>query len=282
MRLVRFGPAGEEKPGILDGAGRVRSLEGAVPDIGGATLSPGGLAQIAALDLERLPLVAEGTRLGPCVAGVGKIVAIGLNYADHAREAGMDVPAEPIFFLKATSSIAGPNDVLEIPEEADRTDWEVELAFVIGTRAQRVSEAQALDHVAGYLILNDVSERAWQIERLGQWTKGKSHDGFAPIGPWLVTADDMPDLGRLALSLDVNGVRRQSGSTETMIFGIAQIVSYVSRFMTLHPGDIITTGTPPGVGMGMKPPVFLKDGDVMRAAISGLGVQETLVRVTGR
>jgi len=281
MKLVRFGEAGAEKPGMIDAEGCLRSLDGVVADIGGAALSPAGLAQIAELDPARLPEVAADTRLGPCVAGVGKIVGIGLNYADHAAEAGMEVPREPIFFLKATSALAGPRDVLEIPAEADHTDWEVELAFVIGTRAQRVTEAQALENVAGYTILNDISERAWQIERLGQWTKGKSHDGFAPVRPWLVTADEVGDPGNLALSLDVNGVRRQSGSTVTMVFGIAEIVAYVSRFMTLEPGDIITTGTPPGVGMGMKPPVFLKDGDVMRATIAGLGEQETLVRVTG-
>ncbi|PKP85175.1 MAG: 2-hydroxyhepta-2,4-diene-1,7-dioate isomerase [Alphaproteobacteria bacterium HGW-Alphaproteobacteria-2] len=279
MRLVRFGAAGDETPGMLDAAGRVRSLAGVAGDIAGDTLSPGGLARLAGLDPETLPLAPAGVRLGPPVAGVGKIVGIGLNYADHAAEAGMALPSEPIFFLKAPSALAGPRDVLELPPDALKTDWEVELAFVIGTRAKNVSEGGALAHVAGYMVLNDISERAWQIERLGQWTKGKSHDGFAPAGPWLVTADAAGDPGNLALSLDVNGVPRQRGSTATMVFGIAEIVAYVSRFMTLHPGDIVTTGTPPGVGMGMKPPVFLKDGDVMRAEIAGLGVQETRVRV---
>ncbi len=281
MRLVRFGPVGEETPGMLDTAGRLRSLAGVVADIAGGALSPKGLARLAALDPESLPLVPEGVRLGPPVTDVGKIVGIGLNYSDHAAEAGMDVPSEPICFLKAPSALAGPGDVLDLPPDAVKTDWEVELAFVIGTRAKNVSEGGALAHVAGYMILNDISERAWQIERLGQWTKGKSHDGFAPAGPWLVTADEVGDPGNLALSLDVNGVRRQTGSTATMVFGIARIVAYVSRFMTLHSGDIVTTGTPPGVGMGMKPPVFLKHGDVMRAAITGLGVQETRVRVAG-
>ena len=277
MKLVRFGNVGEEQPGIIDKSGAVRSLAGVVSDIDGVAVSPEGLAKLAALDLSSLPLAPQGARIGPCVGRVGKLVGIGLNYSDHAAEAGLPVPTEPIVFLKATSSISGPYDPVEIPADAVKTDWEVELAFVIGTRAKNVSEADALKHVAGYCILNDVSERAWQIERQGQWTKGKSHDTFSPMGPWLVTSDEIADSGNLGMRLEVNNVSRQNGSTKTMIFGVAHLVSYLSRFMTLHPGDVVTTGTPPGVGLGMKPQLYLKVGDVMRLEIDGLGHQKQTV-----
>jgi 2,4-didehydro-3-deoxy-L-rhamnonate hydrolase len=277
MKLVRFGNVGEEQPGIIDQAGAVRSLAGVIGDIDGATVSPEGLARLAALDVDSLPLAPQGARIGPCVGRVGKLVGIGLNYSDHAAEAWLPVPTEPIVFMKATSSISGPYDPVEIPADAAKTDWEVELAFVIGTRAKNVSEADALKHVAGYCILNDVSERAWQIERQGQWTKGKSHDTFSPLGPWLVTSDEIADSGNLGMRLEVNGVSRQNGSTKTIIFGVSHLVSYLSRFMTLHPGDVVTTGTPPGVGLGMKPPLYLKVGDVMRLEIDGLGHQQQTV-----
>jgi len=277
MKLVRFGNVGKEQPGIIDKSGAVRSLASVVSDIDGVAVSPEGLAKLAALDLSSLPLAPQGARIGPCVGRVGKLVGIGLNYSDHAAEAGLPVPTEPIVFLKATSSISGPYDPVEIPADAVKTDWEVELAFVIGTRAKNVSEADALKHVAGYCILNDVSERAWQIERQGQWTKGKSHDTFSPMGPWLVTSDEIADSGNLGMRLEVNNVSRQNGSTKTMIFGVAHLVSYLSRFMTLHPGDVVTTGTPPGVGLGMKPQLYLKVGDVMRLEIDGLGHQKQTV-----
>ena len=281
MKLVRFGNVGEEQPGIIDKSGAVRSLASVVSDIDGVAVSPEGLAKLAALDLSSLPLAPQGARIGPCVGRVGKLVGIGLNYSDHAAEAGLPVPTEPIVFLKATSSISGPYDPVEIPADAVKTDWEVELAFVIGTRAKNVSEADALKHVAGYCILNDVSERAWQIERQGQWTKGKSHDTFSPMGPWLVTSDEIADSGNLGMRLEVNNVSRQNGSTKTMIFGVAHLVSYLSRFMTLHPGDVVTTGTPPGVGLGMKPQLYLKVGDVMRLEIDGLGHQKQTVVLEG-
>lgn len=277
MKLVRFGNVGEEQPGIIDQAGAVRSLAGVIGDIDGAAVSPEGLARLAALDVNSLPLAPQGARIGPCVGRVGKLVGIGLNYSDHAEEAGLPVPTEPIVFMKATSSISGPYDPVEIPVDAVKTDWEVELAFVIGTRAKNVSEADARKHVAGYCILNDVSERAWQIERQGQWTKGKSHDTFSPLGPWLVTSDEIADSGNLGMRLEVNGVSRQNGSTKTIIFGVSHLVSYLSGFMTLHPGDVVTTGTPPGVGLGMKPPLYLKVGDVMRLEIDGLGHQQQTV-----
>lgn len=279
MKLVRYGTPGDEQPGLLDADFRIRSLAGHVSDIDGQAISPEGLARLRALDPTTLPLAAEDVRIGPCLAGIGKLIGIGLNYTDHAAESNLPVPREPIVFMKATSSIAGPYDPVILPADATKTDWEVELAFAIGTRAKRVSEDQALAHVAGYFILNDISERAWQIEREGQWSKGKSHDGFAPIGPWFVTADEIADPGSLAMSLDVSGERRQTGSTETMIFGVATLVSYLSRFMTLHPGDVITTGTPPGVGLGMRPQVWLQDEDVMRLEIEGLGHQEQAVRI---
>lgn len=277
MKLLRYGETESEQPGIVDNDGNIRSLSGIVDDIDGEAISESGLAKIANVQPGDLPLVEGDVRIGPCLGSVGKIIAIGLNYSDHAAEAGMDVPKEPIIFMKSTSAISGPYDPVRIPEEAKKTDWEVELAFAIGRRAKRVAKTQALDHVAGYMIMNDVSERAWQIERAGQWMKGKSYDSFAPIGPWFVSADEVGDPGNLKMTLDVNGKRRQDGSTKTLVFGIAEIVSYLSQFMTLEPGDIITTGTPPGVGMGMKPPVYLKPGDVMRLEIEKLGYQEQKV-----
>lgn len=277
MKLLRYGAPGAERPGMLDGDGRIRALDGIVADIGPQAISPEGLAQLAALDVAALPVVDPAPRLGPCVAGVGKLIGIGLNYSDHAAESGMPVPSEPIVFQKATSAISGPCDDVRIPSDAAKTDWEVELAFVIGTRARNVSRDHALEHVAGYMICNDISERAWQQERQGQWTKGKSHDTFAPLGPWMVTRDEIADPQDLALRLWVNDTPRQNGSTRTMIFGVAYLVSYLSRFMTLHPGDVVTTGTPPGVGLGMKPPVYLRGGDVMRLEIDGLGEQRQTV-----
>ncbi|MBK5926828.1 fumarylacetoacetate hydrolase family protein [Rhodobaculum claviforme] len=273
MKLLRWGEAGAERPGMIDAAGGLRDLGGVVPDIAGDTLSDAGLARLRALDPATLPEVPADTRLGPCVGGVGKIICIGLNYADHAAEAGMPVPPEPVVFLKATSAISGPHDPVRIPRDAAKTDWEVELAIIIGTRARYVEEDCALAHVAGYAIANDVSERAFQNERAGQWTKGKSHDSFCPLGPWLVTRDAVPDPQSLPLWLRVNGTVMQNGSTATMVYGVAHLVSYLSRFMTLHPGDVISTGTPPGVGMGMKPPRFLVPGDVMELGIEGLGQQ---------
>ena len=273
MKLVRFGAVGQEKPGLLDASGRIRDLSGVVKDINGDTLSPAGLAKLAALDPASLPLVDGNPRFGAPVAGISKFVAIGLNYADHAAEAGMPIPAEPIVFIKANTSLCGPNDNVEKPRGSTKLDWEVELAIIIGTKAKYVSEADALRHVAGYAVCNDVSERFFQIERGGQWTKGKSHDTFGPVGPWIVTADEIPDPQKLGMWLDVNGKRAQTGSTATMIFGVAKIVSYVSEIMTLLPGDIITTGTPPGVGMGKKPPQFLNVGDIVTLGIDGLGEQ---------
>jgi len=274
MKLLRYGPPGQEKPGLLDAQGRIRDLSAQVEDIGGAALLPEGLARIAALDISSLPLVEGEPRIGPCIAGVGKFICIGLNYSDHAAETGATVPPEPIIFMKATSAIMGPNDDLEIPRGSEKTDWEVELGVVIGKKAKYVSEADAMSHVAGYCLINDVSERAFQIERQGQWTKGKSADTFGPIGPWLVTRDDVADPQKLGMWLEVNGVRRQNGSTATMVYGVAHLVAYLSQFMSLQPGDIISTGTPPGVGMGMKPPVYLKAGDEIALGIEGLGTQK--------
>lgn len=273
MKLVRYGAIGAEKPGLIDAEGKIRDLSDVVGDIAGATLSDAGLDLIRSVDPATLPEVEADVRLGPCVAGIGKIVAIGLNYSDHAAESGMAVPPEPIMFMKATSSISGPNDPVIIPRGSEKTDWEVELTIVIGTRAKYVSEADAMNHVAGFCVMNDVSERAYQIERQGQWTKGKSADTFGPIGPWLVTRDEIDDPQALAMDLSVNGETRQNGTTATMVYGVAHLVSYVSQFMTLHPGDIIPTGTPPGVGMGMKPPTYLKPGDVIELGIEGLGRQ---------
>ncbi|WP_116086122.1 fumarylacetoacetate hydrolase family protein [Tropicimonas sp. IMCC34011] len=274
MKLVRFGEAGEERPGLVDREGKIRDISDAVADIAGDVLSPEGLARLAALDPSDLPLAPEGARLGAPVAGVGKMLCIGLNYADHARETGKEPPAEPVVFGKATTAICGPYDNVEIPRGSDRTDWEVELGVVIGTRAKYVDEADALSHIAGYVLVNDVSERRFQSERGGQWIKGKSHDTFAPIGPWLATADEIPDPQEMDLWLDVDGERRQTGNTRTMIFGVAHVVSYLSQFMTLEPGDIIATGTPPGVGLGMKPPTFLREGQVVRLGAEGLGEQQ--------
>ena len=273
MKLLRYGPKGQEKPGIVDAEGLVRDLSGLVYDIAGDVLTDQGLAGIAEADLSSLPAV-EVDRYGPCVGGVGKFVCIGLNYSDHAEESGLEVPPEPVIFAKATSAICGPNDTVEIPRGSKATDWEVELGVVIGKEAKYIDEADALDHVAGYCVINDISERDFQNKRAGQWTKGKSADTFGPIGPWLVTRDEVPDPQNLSMYLDVNGKRRQDGSTNTMVFGVAHLVSYLSQFMSLQPGDIISTGTPPGVGMGIKPePVYLKVGDNMELGIEGLGVQ---------
>ena len=278
MKLLRYGPQGQEKPGVLDGDGRIRDLSGNVSDLDGNVLSPERLGALANLDLPSLRLVEGSPRLGPPVAGVGKIIAIGLNYADHAKESGMDLPTEPVVFMKAVTALSGPNDPVVLPRGSKKSDWEVELAAVVGRKAQYVEEEEALDFVAGYAVMNDVSEREYQLERGGQWVKGKSFDTSAPLGPWLVTRDEVPDPQNLNLWLEVNGHRRQNGNTSTMVFGIAHLVSYLSRYMTLMPGDVITTGTPPGVGLGFKPPVFLKAGDVMRLGVEGLGEQRQEVR----
>jgi len=277
MKLVRFGEAGREKPGLIDPGGQIRDLSGIVPDITGATLSPESLARLGGADPMALPLAPSGQRLGPCVGQVRNFIAIGLNYADHAAETGAPIPAEPIIFNKAPSCIVGPNDDVIIPRGSQKTDWEVELAIVIGERASYVGANESLDFVAGYCVCNDVSEREYQIERGGTWTKGKGCPTFGPLGPWLVTKDEVPDPQNLSMWLDVNGERMQTGSTKTMIFNMAKIVSYVSHFMILEPGDVITTGTPPGVGMGMKPQRFLKTGDVVSLGIEGLGEQRQQV-----
>jgi 2-keto-4-pentenoate hydratase/2-oxohepta-3-ene-1,7-dioic acid hydratase in catechol pathway len=282
MKLLRYGPAGQEKPGLLDRDGNIRDLSGAVRDIDGQALAPASLDRIRRLDATTLPLVPGSPRLGPCVGSVSKIVAIGLNYRLHAQEAGAAIPSEPIFFMKATSSICGPNDDVIVPKGSQKTDYEVELGIVIGSLARHVAKADARKHIAGYCVVNDVSEREFQIERGGQWTKGKSADTFCPIGPWLVTADEVPDPGKLALWTEVNGERRQSSNTGDLIFGVDEIVSYVSQFMTLLPGDVIPTGTPSGVGLGFKPPKFLKPGDRVRLSVEGLGEQnQRLVAYTG-
>ena len=273
MKLLRYGPKGQEKPGIVDPDGIVRDLSDLVDDIGGDILTDQGLAVIAKADLSSLPAV-EVDRYGPCVGKVGKFICIGLNYSDHAEESGLDVPPEPVIFAKATSAICGPNDTVELPRGSKATDWEVELGVVIGKQAKYINEAEALDYIAGYCVINDISERDFQNKRAGQWTKGKSADTFGPIGPWLVTRDEVPDPQNLRMYLDVNGKRRQDGNTNTMVFGVAHLVSYLSQFMSLQPGDIISTGTPPGVGMGTKPePVYLTVGDKMELGIEGLGVQ---------
>jgi len=273
MKLMRVGPLGQEKPAILDKDGKVRDLSGHVADIGGAAISPEGLAKIAAIDPASLPEIAVD-RIGACVAGTGKFICIGLNYSDHAAETGATVPPEPVIFMKATSAICGPNDDVLIPRTSEKTDWEVELGVVIGKTAKYVSEADAMDYVAGYCVSHDVSERAFQTERAGQWTKGKSCDTFGPIGPWLVTKDEISDPQNLKMWLSVNGKMMQDGSSKTMVYGVAHLVSYLSQFMSLHPGDVISTGTPPGVGLGMKPPQFLKAGDVVELGIDGLGTQK--------
>ncbi|UWP99243.1 fumarylacetoacetate hydrolase family protein [Aliiroseovarius crassostreae] len=276
MKLLRYGPSGAEKPGLCDKDGQIRDLSGHVKDITGAALSDTGLAILADIDPTTLPIVTD-TRIGAPVAHVGKIICIGLNYADHAAEAGMEVPPEPVVFSKATSAICGPNDQVELPRGSSKVDWEVELGVVIGTRAKYVAEDQALSHVAGFCVVNDISERGFQLERAGQWIKGKSHDTFAPIGPWLVTRDEVADPQALSMFLDLNGVRMQTGSTATMVYGVAHLVSYLSQFMTLEPGDIIATGTPPGVGMGQTPPTYLREGDKMVLGVEGLGAQHLSV-----
>ena len=274
MKLMRYGAKGFEKPAMVDAQGRVRDLSGMVADISGSVLSPAGLQELAAIDAARLPVVATPGRIAPPFVGMGKFVCVGLNYADHAAESGMQVPAEPVLFMKATSAVIGCNDPVVLPQASVKSDWEVELGVVIGTTARYVSEAMALQYVAGYCVVNDLSEREFQMERGGQWDKGKCCDTFGPIGPWLVTTDEVPDPQSLAMWLEVNGHRFQKGNTRTMVFGVAHLVSYISRFMTLYPGDIISTGTPPGVGMGQKPmPVYLKPGDIIRLSIEGLGEQ---------
>jgi 2,4-didehydro-3-deoxy-L-rhamnonate hydrolase len=274
MKLLRHGPSGQERPGVLDAEGKIRDLSGRIDDIDGDKLSPASLKELAALDLSALPVVEGNPRLGPPVANVGKFIAVGLNFSDHAAESNLPVPEEPVIFTKATSCITGPNDNVTIPRGSKKTDWEVELGVVIGTRASYVTKEAALSHVAGYVVVNDVSEREYQVERGGTWDKGKGCDTFGPIGPWLVTADEVGDVQNLSMWLDVNGERKQTGTTATMIFDVATLVSYISEFMTLMPGDVITTGTPPGVGMGMKPePQYLKAGDVVTLGIEKLGEQ---------
>ncbi|SIQ76781.1 2-keto-4-pentenoate hydratase/2-oxohepta-3-ene-1,7-dioic acid hydratase (catechol pathway) [Rhizobium sp. RU20A] len=277
MKLTRVGPPCQEKPALVDKDGKLRDLSAHVSDIGGAAISPEGLARIAALDPASLPELEAG-RFGPCVAGTGKFICIGLNYSDHAAESGMAVPPEPVIFMKATSAICGPDDDVLIPRGSEKTDWEVELGVVIGKTAKYVSEEEALDYVAGYCVVHDVSERAFQLEHAGQWTKGKSSDTFGPIGPYLVTKDEVADPQALDMWLKVNGETMQNGSTRTMVYGVAFLVSYLSRFMSLQPGDIISTGTPPGVGMGQKPPRYLKAGDVVELGIAGLGQQKQTLR----
>jgi 2-keto-4-pentenoate hydratase/2-oxohepta-3-ene-1,7-dioic acid hydratase in catechol pathway len=279
MKLLRYGSAGQEKPGLLDSTGAIRDLSGVVSDIAGDTLLPDSLAKLRKVVPASLPKVNGTPRIGPCVGRVGKFVCIGLNYSDHAAESGMAVPKEPIVFMKATSCIVGPNDNVELPRDSVKTDWEVELGVVIGKTAKYVTEQDALSHVAGYCVVHDVSERAYQLEGTGQWVKGKSCDTFGPVGPWLVTADDVRDCGDLKLWLEVDGHRYQEGSTKTLIFGVPYLVSYLSRFMSLHPGDIISTGTPPGVGHGKKPPVYLREGNVVRLGVEGLGEQrQTIIK----
>ena len=273
MKLLRYGDPGRERPGLVDADGRIRDLSRVVPDIAGATLLPDNLAKLRDTDASGLPEVAGKPRIGPCVGAVGKIVCVGLNYSDHAAESGLPVPDEPVLFMKATSAICGPYDNVEIPRGSEKTDWEVELGIVIGRPAKYVSQDQALSHVAGYCVVNDVSERTFQIERGGQWDKGKGHDTFGPLGPWLVTTDEVPDPQDLHMWLEVDGKRYQDGSTRTMIFGVAHLVSYISQFMSLQSGDVISTGTPPGVGLGQKPPLYLKPGQTMRLGIAGLGEQ---------
>ena len=281
MKLVRFGAPGEEKPGLIDKDGSIRDLSSVVKDIDGSSLNKSSLERIRSVAVDDLPLVSGTARLGPCVTGVGNFIAVGLNYADHAAESGMPVPAEPVLFNKAPSCIVGPDDTVLIPPGSEKTDWEVELAIVIGERASYVSEADALNYVAGYCVCNDVSERGYQLERGGgQWTKGKGCPTFGPLGPWMVTKDEVEDVHNLAMTLSVNGQTMQNGSTRTMVFQVPFLVSHISQFMTLMPGDVVTTGTPPGVGMGMKPPRYLKPGDSIRVEIQGLGVQNQRVAAT--
>ena len=278
MKLLRYGDAGQEKPGLLDADGTIRDLSGHVADITGAVLDPASLERLRGIDPASLPAVDAGVRIGACVGGIGKFMCIGLNYSDHAAETGADIPAHPILFMKATSAVVGPNDTVMLPRQSTHGDWEVELGVVIGKPCKYVSPEEALDYVAGYFISNDVSERHFQAQLTGQWTKGKSCDTFGPIGPWLVTADEVDDPQNLNMALDVNGKRMQTGNTATMIFSVAECISHLSQLMTLHPGDVISTGTPPGVGMGIKPePVYLKEGDVMELTIDGLGQQRQQV-----
>ena len=281
MKLVRFGSAGHEQPGIVAPDGSIRDLSGRAADFAGEGLSPAALAAIRAIDPATLPAVPAGTRIGPCIARTGNFVAVGLNYADHAAESGLPVPKEPVLFNKAPNCLAGPNDDVVIPPGSVKTDWEVELAVVIGTTAYQVAEADALAHVAGFAVCNDLSERQWQTEGTGQWVKGKAAPGFGPLGPWLVTPDEIADVQNLDMFLDVNGRRAQTGNTATMIFEVAHLVHFISKFWRLDPGDVITTGTPPGVGMGMKPPVYLKPGDTMHLGIAGLGEQTQKVVAYG-
>ncbi len=278
MKLLRYGPKGKEKPGILDEKGKIRSLAKVIKDLDGDAISPASLAKLKKLNLAKLPLVPGKPRIGACIANPQKFIAIGLNYADHAAEAGMKIPPEPVVFTKQVSCLSGPNDTVTLPPKSHKSDWEVELGVIIGRKAKNIKEADAMKHVAGYCTINDLSEREFQIERAGQWTKGKSYDTFGPVGPWLVTKDEIKDPQNLHLWLDLNGTRVQNGSTSTMVYGVAHIVAYLSQFFTLMPGDIITTGTPPGVGMGMKPPVFLKPGDKMTVGIEGLGMQRQVVK----
>jgi 2-keto-4-pentenoate hydratase/2-oxohepta-3-ene-1,7-dioic acid hydratase in catechol pathway len=278
MKLLRYGAPGKEKPGILDANANIRDLSGTIPDVDGEALLPESIEKLRAIDLAGLPKVQGELRIGPCVKGVGKFVCIGLNYSDHAAESGMAVPSEPVIFMKATSAICGPNDDVLIPVDGQKTDWEVELGVVIGKSGKNVERANALSHVAGYCVVNDLSERKFQLEGTGQWVKGKSADTFGPIGPWLVTRDEIPDPQNLELWLEVDGHRYQNGSTRTMIFGVEYLVAYVSRFMSLQSGDIISTGTPPGVGLGQKPPVYLRAGNHLRLSIAGLGEQHQIVR----
>ncbi len=279
MKLLRFGPSGQEKPGVVDARGDMRDLSSVIPDLSGDALHPDSIDRLRALDLSSLRRIEGEVRIGPCVAGVGKFICIGLNYSDHAAESGMAVPAEPILFMKATSAICGPNDGILIPRGSQKTDWEVELGIVIGKTARYVSEADALSHVVGYCVINDLSERAFQLEGTGQWVKGKSADTFGPIGPWLVTTDEVPDPQNLDLWLEVDGRTYQRSTTRHMIFGVRRLVSFISRFMSLHPGDIISTGTPPGIGMGQKPdPIYLRAGNHVRLGIEGLGEQNQSVR----
>jgi 2,4-didehydro-3-deoxy-L-rhamnonate hydrolase len=277
MKLLRVGNHGEERPAIVDADGAFRDLSGVVNDIAGANLLPESLDRLRKINLNGLPVIAGTPRIGACVGSVGKFICIGLNYSDHAAESGMAVPAEPVVFMKATSAICGPNDNVMIPRGSEKTDWEVELGVVIGKETRYVTEREALSHVAGYCVVNDVSERAFQLEGTGQWVKGKSADTFGPIGPWLVTTDEVPDPQALNLWLEVDGRRYQNGSTSTMVFGVAHLISYLSRFMSLQPGDIISTGTPPGVGLGQKPPVYLRPGNVIRLGVEGLGEQRQTV-----
>jgi 2-keto-4-pentenoate hydratase/2-oxohepta-3-ene-1,7-dioic acid hydratase in catechol pathway len=277
MKLLRYGPIGKEKPGVLDAAGKIRDLSSVISELDGNAISPKSLAKLRKMKVETLPLVRGKPRIGACIANPQKFIAIGLNYSDHAAESGLKVPPEPIVFTKHVSCLSGPNDAVTIPPKSKKSDWEVELGVIIGTRAKNIKKADALKHVAGYCTINDLSEREFQIERSGQWTKGKSYDTFGPVGPWLVTADEVKDPQNLHLWLELNGKRVQDGNTKTMVYDVAYIVAYLSEFFTLLPGDIITTGTPPGVGMGMKPPRFLKPGDKMRVGIDGLGEQNQVV-----